>query len=226
MNKQIEPSEGDRSALSIEQRQMLKVESLLGEAHAQAALALHAAEFLMAPPPEGTTEDRWTMFSAFLTHAAAVSRILHPPNGAVKAGRRALVVREKVRETIRAEALPLLSNRDVRDSVEHVDERIERWADGPDPLGPLDWAWVPAFTVNVAAPLKAARLRTFEQHAMVMLNRDGDDVDVLLWQELIGELKAVAVRTWNWRPAGGPTIPVEGERSTTDEIAGQYGVEL
>jgi len=77
----------------------------------------------LANPDLRQTRIVWFHLSAFLAHAAMISKYLSPinPNGIKRDRMKAL--REKLNVDAESEVL----SRDARDNIEHFDERIDNW---------------------------------------------------------------------------------------------------
>ncbi|WP_155806002.1 hypothetical protein [Erythrobacter litoralis] len=94
-----------------------------------------------------------------INHCAAVSRFFWP---SPKAGAVARYRGEKLRELYKIDDASPLNDRNLRNSLEHHDERIDRWI-AFDPVGPI-----------IPGPIFASHTITDEQlgHAFKVIDRD------------------------------------------------------
>lgn len=97
--------------------------ALIGEIALQAKLAAMAGENLSS---SSTSVEYWSAIQSILSASANVSKILWPP--AKERKNRG----EYLRKLLNVEKEHLLSNRDIRNSFEHYDERIEDWFEEHD----------------------------------------------------------------------------------------------
>jgi len=64
-------------------------------------------------------------FQSFLSHFGMVSKLLFAPSGSQRAKRRA----QELSHHLQTDKASALNNRDARNAVEHLDERMDNWLD-------------------------------------------------------------------------------------------------
>jgi hypothetical protein len=97
------------------------------EVHMHAASALAAFSRVCQLIESDTTRQSrevWSAIQSFLTHAAVVSKILDPIKPDATKRERSEALRGHLGVSEDSALLP----RDARDNLEHIDERIDRWA--------------------------------------------------------------------------------------------------
>ena len=93
--------------------------------HAQVALSNYATfNNIVADPKSRQSREAWVFLQGFLSHFGMVSKLLYAPSARKKISKdRAKVLREYLDTTEESE----LNNRDARNAVEHLDERLDNW---------------------------------------------------------------------------------------------------
>lgn len=171
------------------------------------------------------TDVAFLLAAAFLSHAAAVSRILVPPGPRnspfTESARKA---RANELQNIIGLELPLLRGqhaRDVRNSLEHTDERLERWSLSPagQSLDLVDMNHFPFGLSNMSSePPVEDRVRTIGGDAIQF--RFGEDLGHMA--AIAGELQQLMdrVAAWQMRDAKEPLIvpPGPGSELVPQEI--------
>jgi hypothetical protein len=82
---------------------------------------------------EGSEAEAARLLHDALTHSAAVSRFFWPPK---KSGALAAYRGEKLREIYKIDETSALFNRDLRNELEHFDEKLDNWL-REIPVGPI-----------------------------------------------------------------------------------------
>lgn len=103
----------------------------------QATLALQAREqFIAIVSDEKTAQSRygWMHLQSFLAHFGMVSKYLFASGGANK---RSVARAEELARHLEVDPSGALNDRQARNSIEHLDERLDAWLDRPD-LGCLE----------------------------------------------------------------------------------------
>src|SRR5947208_5700396 len=91
---------------------------------AGASAAYDRMEALLAEERTRQSREVWLELQAFFTHAATVSRFLHPPRHSHQAVARAT----RLADALRYDLNSVIADRHARDYLEHIDERLDLWA--------------------------------------------------------------------------------------------------
>lgn len=95
--------------------------------HAKIALReFDQLEALLNNPMTRQHREVWVVLQAFLTHAGMVSKLLSPPSSAPVSRHRGRILSQHLNV---AASSPIL-NRDARNAIEHLDERMDNWLKG------------------------------------------------------------------------------------------------
>jgi hypothetical protein len=69
------------------------------------------------------SREAWMFLQSFLSHFGMVSKLLYAPSGSQRAKDRA----QELRNHLKTDETSALNNRDARNAVEHLDERMDNW---------------------------------------------------------------------------------------------------
>jgi hypothetical protein len=97
--------------------------------HAQLALSNYQT-FLNVLAGSETRQRReaWMFLQSFLSHFGMVSKLLYAPSGSRRAENRA----KELRAYLGFDRSSALNDRNARNAIEHLDERIDNWLEVPD----------------------------------------------------------------------------------------------
>jgi hypothetical protein len=134
---------------------------------------------------------------AFLSHAAAVSRILWPPgkSNAIAAARGL-----HLRTVLTVDNAHSLRTRTLRDHLEHFDERLDRWSQETTHGAIIDLHIGPTSVIGGEAVGRGDFLRVYEPNRKVFTFR-GDEFDIQALVTGLEELKAAALKRMDERAA-------------------------
>lgn len=154
------------------------------EVHQHCNFALSAAASLCDALEREDSDDVWLSLHTLLSAAAIVSKILWPTrDGDPQRG-------QELRRMLDVSEESSLRSRAVRNSLEHVDERLEAW-DAEYPDGPFVDTYIgdPAHAPGTPLPPEAY-LRAFDPEAQVLMFR-GDRIELA---PIISELRHLQIR--------------------------------
>lgn len=157
--------------------------------------ALFVKKLLDDPPAYtelgGYGSIRRVLVRAFLIHAAMCSRLLFPTDAQSRQRKRDKALAQSIRASFGIEDSSPLNDRDVRDSFEHMDERLEHWAEQANIDEPItDW-YVPAFEVEIPPDFEKNLFGAYLGSDVVTPNRDGSVARVNT-DVLANELRKIA----------------------------------
>jgi hypothetical protein len=166
--------------------------AFLGEVLSQAEYCLDPGSSLQASLTAGSVDSTYRALHSLLSHAANLSKLLWPAatkdkaKAAVMQGRAARLLNKL---SLQAHIAPILSNRDLRNHLEHFDERLDTWAALNPPglvdrnVGPL--AMLGTFPV-------AAVLRHYDPIAQIFIFA-GDRYHIGELLRTVAEVRAAAI---------------------------------
>lgn len=153
--------------------------------HTQLALSNYRTyRNIVDNPDTRKHREAWMYLQSFLSHFGMVSKLLFAPSGNKRANNRA----RELSEHLETDETSALNNRDARNAVEHLDERMDNWLDAGH-KGILESVFEEEKDYAYISPDRWVVRRVFILAESLFITEERDGPKKMEIQPLIDELK-------------------------------------